>query len=57
MLKIAIGALVVALIAGALGFTGIAAGAAAIAKIVFGIFIFIAVILFVLIATGISLIT
>ncbi|HYZ85251.1 MAG TPA: DUF1328 family protein [Bryobacteraceae bacterium] len=57
MLELAITALVISLIAGALGFTKVAAGAAAIAKIIFGIFLVIALILFALIAMGISLIT
>jgi len=57
MLGIAITALVISLIAGTLGFTGIAAGAATIAKIIFGIFIVVAAIFFVLIAAGISLFT
>lgn len=39
MLKLAILFLVIALVAGLLGFTGIAAGAATIAKILFGIFL------------------
>jgi len=45
MLGIAITALVISLIAGTLGFTGIAAGAATIAKIIFGIFIVVAYLL------------
>ena len=52
MLKWAIIFLVISLIAGALGFTGIAAGAARIAKILFGIFfaIFLLIILFAVLA-------
>lgn len=53
----AIMALVISLIAGALGFTGIARGAGTIAKILFGIFLMIAIILFILLLTGISLFT
>ncbi len=53
----AILALVISLIAGALGFTGIARGAGTIAKILFGIFLVIAVILFILLLTGFSLLT
>ncbi len=53
----AIMALVISLIAGALGFTGIARGAGTIAKILFGIFLVIAVILFILLLTGFSLLT
>ena len=48
MLKWAIIFLVISLIAGALGFTGIAAGAARISKILFGIFLAIFIILLVL---------
>lgn len=48
MLKWAIIFLVVSLIAGALGFTGLAAGAARIAKILFGIFLAIFVVLLVI---------
>lgn len=55
MLSFAIGALLISLVAGALGFTGIAKGAAAVAKVVFGIFLAVAVLLFILIAMGISL--
>ena len=48
-------ALVIAVIAGALGFTGVARGAASISRILFGIFIVIAIILFIMILFGISL--
>ena len=48
MLKWAIIFLVISLVAGALGFTGLAAGAARIAKILFGIFLAIFVVLLVL---------
>lgn len=51
MLKWALIFFVVSLVAGALGFTGIASGARSIAKILFGIFLVIAVI-FVLLAWG-----
>lgn len=50
----AIVAFVISLVAGALGFTGVARGAASIAKILFGIFLIIAVILFALVILGIS---
>ncbi len=43
MLKYAIIFAVIALIAGALGFGGVAAGAAGIAKILFGLFLILAV--------------
>jgi uncharacterized membrane protein YtjA (UPF0391 family) len=54
MLGFAIGALIISLIAGALGFTGVAHAAASVDKIVFGVFLVIAVILFVLLALGIG---
>lgn len=57
LLTWAIIALVVAVIAGALGFTGVSRGAATIAKILFGIFLVIALILFILILTGVSIFT
>lgn len=50
----AIIALVVAIIAGALGFTNVAAGAATIAKVLFGIFLIIALILFVMVLLGVG---
>ncbi len=52
----AIVAFVVALIAGAFGFTGVARGAATVARWLFGLFILIAVILLILALLGISLI-
>jgi uncharacterized membrane protein YtjA (UPF0391 family) len=48
MLTWAIIALVIALIAGALGFTGVAAAAGTVAKVLFGLFLAIAILLFVL---------
>jgi uncharacterized membrane protein YtjA (UPF0391 family) len=50
----AIIALVISLIAGALGFTGVARGAGTIAKVLFGIFLVIAVILFILVVLGVT---
>lgn len=50
----AIIAFVIAIIAGALGFTGVARGAATISKILFGIFLVIALIIVVLIVLGIG---
>ena len=50
----AIVALVVSLIAGGLGFSGLAQGAATIAKVLFGIFLIIAVLLFIFIVLGIG---
>ena len=53
MLRWALIFFVVSLVAGALGFTGIAAGAGRIARILFGLFLVIAVVV-VLIAYGIG---
>jgi uncharacterized membrane protein YtjA (UPF0391 family) len=50
-------ALVVSLIAGGLGFSGVSQGAASIAKILFGIFLVIAILLFVFVILGIGAIT
>ena len=47
-------ALVVSLIAGGLGFTGVSRGAGTIAKVLFGIFLVIAVILFIMVILGIG---
>jgi uncharacterized membrane protein YtjA (UPF0391 family) len=53
----AIIALVISIIAGGAGFTGIAAGAATIARVLFGIFLLIAVVLFALLLFGIDAVT
>ena len=50
----AIVALVISLVAGGLGFSGVAAGAATISRVLFGFFLVIALILFVLIALGVG---
>jgi uncharacterized membrane protein YtjA (UPF0391 family) len=55
MLELAIGAVVVSLIAGALGFTGIARAASGVAKIVFGLFLVLALLFFLLIWLGVSI--
>ncbi len=47
MLKWAIIALVISIVAGALGFTGIASAAATVSKVLFGIFLVLALLLFV----------
>lgn len=47
-------ALVVALVAGGLGFTGVASGAVTIAKILFGIFLVLAIIFFIMAVLGIG---
>ena len=55
MLELAIGALLVSLIAGALGFRGVASAAGTVAKVIFGVFLLIALVLFLLLLAGISL--
>lgn len=57
LLSLAIGALVISLIAGALGFTGIASGAATISRVFFVLFLIVALALFLMLALGISLFT
>ena len=54
MLKYAIVFALISLVAGALGFGGIAAGSAGIAKILFGLFLILAVIFVVLAALGVG---
>jgi uncharacterized membrane protein YtjA (UPF0391 family) len=54
MLKYAIIFAVISLIAGALGFGGVAAGAAGIAKVLFGLFLLLAVVFLVLAALGVG---
>ena len=54
MLKYAIIFAVISLIAGALGFGGIAAGSAGIAKVLFGLFLILAVVFVVLAALGVG---
>lgn len=54
MLKYAIIFAVISLIAGALGFGGIAAGSAGIAKVLFGLFLILAVVFIVLAALGVG---
>jgi uncharacterized membrane protein YtjA (UPF0391 family) len=54
LLEGAIAALIVALIAGALGFTNVAAGATVIAKWLFAIFLILAVLLFAALVLGIG---
>jgi uncharacterized membrane protein YtjA (UPF0391 family) len=57
ILGFAILALLISLVAGGMGFTGVAAGAATISRVLFGVFLLIAVALFVLFMLGISLIS
>lgn len=54
LLQWAVIAFIVAIVAGGLGFTGIAGAAATLAKWLFGIFILIAVILFALVFLGVA---
>jgi uncharacterized membrane protein YtjA (UPF0391 family) len=54
MLKYAIIFAIISLIAGALGFGGVAAGFAGIAKILFGLFLILAVIFIVMAALGVG---
>jgi uncharacterized membrane protein YtjA (UPF0391 family) len=53
MLTWAIIALVIAVIAGALGFSGVAAAAGTVAKVLFGLFLAVAILLFVLAALAV----
>lgn len=46
--------LLISLVAGGLGFSGVAQGAAQISRVLFGIFMAIAILLFVLIALGVD---
>ena len=57
MLKWAIIFLVISLIAGALGFTGVARGAATISKVLFGIFLVLFLIFLVLALTAVGVAT
>ncbi len=54
ILELAIAALIIAVIAGMLGFSGVAAGAATVAKWLFGIFLVLAVVFFIMLALGIT---
>ena len=54
MLKYAIVFAIISLIAGALGFGGVAAGSAGIAKVLFGVFLILTVIFVVLVALGVG---
>jgi uncharacterized membrane protein YtjA (UPF0391 family) len=57
MLKWAIIFLVISLVAGALGFSGIARGAATIAKVLFGIFLILFIIFIILAITAVDVVT
>jgi uncharacterized membrane protein YtjA (UPF0391 family) len=54
MIKYAIIFAVISVVAGALGFTGVAAGSAGIAKVLFGLFLILAVVFIVLAALGVG---
>ncbi len=56
LLELAIVAFIISLIAGAFGFTDIAAGAQTIAKVLFGIFLALAILLIILVALGIGIV-
>lgn len=56
MLEIAVVALIVSVISGALGFRGLSRGAATVAKIFFVIFLVVALLFILLFALGISII-
>jgi uncharacterized membrane protein YtjA (UPF0391 family) len=56
MLKWAIIFFLISIVAGGLGYSGIAAGAAGIAKILFALFLILAVLFFILLFAGISLV-
>lgn len=47
-------AFVIALVAGALGFTNVARGAAGVGKVLFGIFLVIAILLIILVVLGVG---
>lgn len=55
MLTVAVLALAVAIIAGALGYTGVIPAAAGAARIVFGLFLLLATVLFVLLLSGVDM--
>ena len=50
-------AFVIALIAGAFGFTGVAAGAASVGRLLFGLFLIVAVVFLVLALLGVRLLS
>ncbi|QDT55361.1 hypothetical protein Pan44_34040 [Caulifigura coniformis] len=56
LLTFAIIAMVISLVAGGMGFTGLAAGAASAAKLLFGIFLVIALFLFALVLLGVGVV-
>ncbi|MEW5927499.1 MAG: DUF1328 domain-containing protein [Gemmatimonadota bacterium] len=57
MLKLAVGALLVSLVAGAVGFTGMARGAGVVARVAFAVFLVVALVLFAAVLVGIDLLT
>jgi uncharacterized membrane protein YtjA (UPF0391 family) len=57
MLKWAIIFFLISIVAGGLGYSGIAAGAAGIAKILFALFLILAIIFVILLLTGVSVMT
>jgi uncharacterized membrane protein YtjA (UPF0391 family) len=57
MLKWAIIFFIISIIAGALGFSGVARGAASIAKLLFGLFLILAIVFLVLLYAGIAVVS
>lgn len=57
LLQWAIIALVISLIAGGLGFTGVARGAASVSKLLFGVFLVIALLLFLFVLLGVDILS
>ena len=57
MLELAVAALIIALIAGAFGFRGVASAAGTIAKFAFALFLIVAVVLFLMAWAGVNLLT
>lgn len=57
LLQLALIAFVVAIVAGLFGFTGVAQGAASIGRVLFGLFLVVAVIFLVLALLGVSILT
>jgi uncharacterized membrane protein YtjA (UPF0391 family) len=55
LLQWAVIAFVISIIAGLLGFSGVASGAASLARIFFGLFLVVALVLFVLVLLGVSI--
>ncbi len=57
LLQLALVAFIVAIIGGLFGFTGVAQGAASVGRVLFGLFLVVAVIFLVLALLGVSILT